>query len=186
MGIIPERATRLPGAEFSLNPIGSGPFHFSSHIPNRELVMRRFEHYFGQKPLLKGIQFKFIKDGMIRTMELMKGTIELTQNDIPPRLVALIRNKPNTKLSSCPSNNYTYIGFNMNHPILKKAKVRQAIAYAINRQAIIDQVFQGTAIQATGLLNPDHWAYESDVVTYKYNLVRAQKLLDEAGFPDPD
>ncbi|MBN2355297.1 hypothetical protein JXO59_04250, partial [candidate division KSB1 bacterium] len=79
-----------------------------------------------------------------------------------------------------------YLGLNLRDPYLKHRPVRQAIAHAIDRQAMIDHLLKGHATLATGLLSPSNWAYEPDVRQYAYDLERANALLDEAGFPDPD
>jgi peptide/nickel transport system substrate-binding protein len=74
----------------------------------------------------------------------------------------------------------------LDHPILRHLKVRQAIAYAINRDLIIRHLLKELAVPATGLLSPTHWAYEPSVRQLVYDPEKARELLDEAGFPDPD
>ena len=81
---------------------------------------------------------------------------------------------------------YQYVAFNFNDPILKNVKVRQAIGYAIDRNAIIQYLRRGLATPAIGIIPPTNWAYEPDVFTFTYDPGQARKLLDEAGVPDPD
>src|SRR5204863_2771630 len=81
---------------------------------------------------------------------------------------------------------YTYMGLNADDPITGDARVRRAIALAIDRQRIVDTKFGGRAVLSTGMLPPFHWAYEGDVERYGYDPARARALLDEAGHPDPD
>jgi peptide/nickel transport system substrate-binding protein len=71
-------------------------------------------------------------------------------------------------------------------PLLSDRRVREAIAFAIDRPRIVDAKFGGRAVLATGLLPPFHWAYSGDVERHDYDPVRAMALLDEAGYPDPD
>ncbi|MFQ5692818.1 MAG: ABC transporter substrate-binding protein, partial [Nitrospinota bacterium] len=85
-----------------------------------------------------------------------------------------------------PGTNFTYLGFNLEDPILSKRKVRRAIAHAIDRGRIIRYILRGLARPATGLLPETHWAYRKDVASYPYDPALARRLLDEAGYPDPD
>ncbi|MBN2385028.1 ABC transporter substrate-binding protein [bacterium] len=186
LGIIPEGVVEGKYPDFSEYPIGSGPFRVERHTIGRELVLRRNLDYYGDQPKLEGVHFKVISDGMIRSLELMKRTIDLTQNDIPPRFIDLISKQEGIVLNSGPSDNYTYLGFNLEHPVLGVREVRRAIALAINRAAIIERVFNGLALESTGLLPPDHWAYRAGVKSYSYDPKAATALLDQAGFPDPD
>jgi peptide/nickel transport system substrate-binding protein len=81
---------------------------------------------------------------------------------------------------------YSYIGLNMRDPALKDKRVRQAIAYAVDRQAIVDHLRRGLAQPAVGVLSPAAWAFEPAVPQFRHDVERAKRLLDEAGYPDPD
>ena len=81
---------------------------------------------------------------------------------------------------------YAYVGLNMRDPILQNKRVRHAIAYAIDRQAIVDYLRRGLALPAVGVLSPVAWAFEPNVRDFTYDPARARQLLDEAGYPDPD
>ncbi|MCX7958938.1 MAG: ABC transporter substrate-binding protein, partial [Deltaproteobacteria bacterium] len=87
---------------------------------------------------------------------------------------------------SAPSVLYTYMGINLKDPILSNKDVRKAIAYAIDREAIIKYKFMGFARPSYSVLVPEHWAYEKDVLKYEFNPDEARRLLDRAGFKDPD
>jgi len=78
------------------------------------------------------------------------------------------------------------MGLNMRDPVLKDVRVRQAIGYAIDRQAIIEYLRRGMAIQATGILPPMSWAFDPQAFTFTFDPARARALLDEAGYRDPD
>ncbi len=81
---------------------------------------------------------------------------------------------------------YQYVGLNLLDPILRDVRVRQALAYAIDREAILEYLRRGLATPADGLLPPLSWAYELDVFSFSHDPDRARALLDEAGHPDPD
>jgi peptide/nickel transport system substrate-binding protein len=84
------------------------------------------------------------------------------------------------------SSNFQYLGINLEHPALGDVRVRRAIAYALDRNAIVTHLLRGQAKPATGLLPPEHWAYNGDVRTYDHDPARARRLLDRAGITDPD
>jgi peptide/nickel transport system substrate-binding protein len=182
VGIIPAGA----GDDFALHPIGTGPFKLLSYREDEELRFARFDDYFEGMPKLNGLVLKIIPDATTRMLALEKGEIDLLINALPPDMVAVLAGKPGLKLITAPGCNYTYLGFNFRDELVKKKAVRQAIAYAIDRDRIIEAILGGLAEKANGILAEGNWAYEGEVVQYNYDPARAMRLLDEAGFPDPD
>ena len=85
--------------------------------------------------------------------------------------------------SAAPGTRLAYLGFNLRDPILKDARVRQAIAYALDRQPMIDYLWRGQAQPARSVLPPQSWAYDGDVPAYDHDLDKANQLLDAAGYP---
>ena len=85
-----------------------------------------------------------------------------------------------------PGLDFSYLGFNMRDPVLRDKRVRHAIGYATNRDAIVEYLRRGLANAATGLLPPQAWAYEPDIFTFTHDPEKARQLLDAAGFRDPD
>jgi len=82
-----------------------------------------------------------------------------------------------------PGTSLTYLAFNFDDPILSKREVRQALAYATDRESIVKYLLRGQARLAASLLPPNHWAYDADVATHDYDPARAERLLDAAGLP---
>ncbi len=91
--------------------------------------------------------------------------------------------QPTLALDDRPGTNFTYLGVNLEDPILKRREVRQALAYATDRETLIKYLQHGQARVAAGILPPNHWAYEPNVTQYSLDTARAEKLLDDAGFP---
>src|ERR1700722_20941574 len=99
-------------------------------------------------------------------------------------MVHTLESAPNLKVESGPSSAVVYITFNVTDPLLKDKRVRQAVACAMDRQAIVDAIWRGQARLANTLLPAEHWAAASDaeMAQYPHDVARAQRLLEEAGF----
>ena len=182
VGILPQGAGDSPATR----PVGTGPYRLVETRRDQEIVLRAFDGYFRGKPPCPRIRLKIVPEAVSRQQELMKGSADLVVNDLTPDQVWALRTSPNLKVLSGPSNSTTYLGFNLEDPILRRVQVRQAIACALDRRRIIDVLLHGLAREATGLLPPDNWAFEGNVPRYEYDPKRAARLLDEAGYRDPD
>ncbi len=185
MGIVPKNAADK-GIDLNKNPIGTGPFRFMFKVGDRKLALARFDKYYGGRAAAPAVLFKAVADDTVRALEVKSGKAHMLQNDIPPALLKDLKNTKGIKVVISDGINYSYIGFNLKDPILGKKEVRKAIAYAINRQAIIKHKLMDTVTAASSLLSPVNWAYYKKVKTYPYNPGLAKKLLDKAGYPDPD
>jgi peptide/nickel transport system substrate-binding protein len=118
---------------------------------------------------------------------LVGGSADLMQNALRGDLVDEVAQRPRVRVAAAPSTILTYMMCNLDDPILRDLRVREAIALALDRPAVIDARFEGRATLATGLLPPASWAYEPDVPRWTRDLPRARALLDAAGYrPGPD
>jgi peptide/nickel transport system substrate-binding protein len=135
---------------------------------------------------VKRLVFKTIRDDNSRLLALVGGSGDLTQNTISQLLIDAVEKQPRLSVDTGRSSVYSYLLLNNEDPILQDVRVRRAIAYAIDRKTIIHTKLHDRAIAATGMLPTFHWAYEKDVPSYEFDPERAKKLLDEAGYPDPD
>jgi peptide/nickel transport system substrate-binding protein len=145
-----------------------------------------FDGYWAGPPSNAGIEFRIVPDDTMRSLELRKGTADLMINDIPPDIVHTFEESGDFNVTRGPGLDFSYVGFNMLDPILSDKRVRHAIGYAINREAIVKYLRRGLAREATGLIPPLAWAYEPSIHTFDYDPAQAMRLLDEAGYPDPD
>ncbi|MGA1876303.1 MAG: ABC transporter substrate-binding protein [bacterium] len=186
LGIIPRHVAEKANHNLSFHPVGTGPFKLIEWKSDDSLTFQAFPEYFEGPPKLSTVVYRIIPDEAIRLLELKKGNIDLLQNALSPDAIQSLRDHPDIKLIQKSGTNYTYVGFNLEDPILQNRMVREAIALAINREAIIEHLLGNLAEPATGVLAPSNWAYEPDVAIYDYNPQKATWLLDEAGFPDPD
>jgi peptide/nickel transport system substrate-binding protein len=167
-------------------PPGSGPFKVAAVESGEKVTLKANPDYWEGEPKLAGIVFKAVPDAMVRVLEFKKGTIGFMQNDIEPDLLPWLRENTAASIETHQGTTFQYIGFNLTHPILRQHKVRQAIAYAIDRDAMIHHLLKDTAVKADSVLSPLNWAYADDLRHWPYDPERAKQLLDEAGFPDPD
>jgi peptide/nickel transport system substrate-binding protein len=178
IGIIPEGTSD----QQANRPVGTGPFKFESYTEDQEVVLSAFDEYFEGSSSIKRLAVRIIPDNSARESELRKGSVDLAINvDFDPVTVESLQTAPGIKTEITDGTNITHLGVNMQDPILKDRRVRQALAYAIDREAIIQDVLRGQAIPARSILPPNQWAYEPNAADYKYDPDRARRLLAEAG-----
>jgi peptide/nickel transport system substrate-binding protein len=184
IAIIPENTFESQ----AIKPIGSGAFKFVKYDESQQVVdMEANDNYWEGAPNIKHLRVKVIPDANTQQAEIVSGRVDLAVNTAlsPDAYVNLAKN-PNLQLVQSPGVNVQYIGFNNESAPLNNARVRQAIAYAINRESIITNLLQGQARIAHSILPQESWAYSTTQKTYNYDPAQAKKLLDEAGFTDPD
>jgi peptide/nickel transport system substrate-binding protein len=122
----------------------------------------------------------------MRGLELRKGSVDLIVNDLSPDIVWQLQREGRVQVETAPGTDYAYIGLNLNDPILSHVEVRKAIGYAIDRDAIVKYLRRGFATTAVGIVPPMSWAFERNVFDFRHDPEEAQRLLDAAGFRDPD
>jgi peptide/nickel transport system substrate-binding protein len=122
----------------------------------------------------------------MRGLELGKGTADLVVNDLTPDIAYQLESNPRLRQIQSPGVDYQYLGLNLRDPVLGDVRVRQALAYAIDRQAIVEYLRRGLAVPAVGLIPPLSWAFAGDAFSYPHDPDRARALLDAAGYTDPD
>jgi peptide/nickel transport system substrate-binding protein len=179
IGIVPYGS----GEEISRHPIGSGPFRFVAAEPDKEVIIERNDGYWGEKARLKRVRFAVIPDATTRALELRKGSADIAVTSLTGDMVLALERESNLEVLCAPGTVVGYLAFNTREPILKDVRVRQAVAYAIDRTAIIHYLMRDFARPAYSLLPPESWAYNGDVPHYDYNPDRARQLLEQAGYP---
>ena len=167
-------------------PIGTGPYRFVRYRADEDVVLSAFEGYWDGLPQNTGVILRIIPDETMRGLELRKGSADLTINDVSPDIAYQLQRDGGLTIAQAQGVDYTYIGLNMRDPVLRDKRVRHAIGYAVDRQAIVDHLRRGLARPAVGVLSPVAWAFEPNVHQFHYDIARAQRLLDEAGYRDPD
>lgn len=186
MGIVPADAAKQSGKDFGRRPFGSGPYQVESFEPGGAVVLVENPGYHGPRPAIEKVIFRVIPDDVTRVLALERGEVHLLQNSVPPDDLALLKKNPGLLVTMEPGVNYSYLGFNLEDPILSDLEVRQAISYAIDREKIAGCLLRDTVTLASGIMAPSHWAYNPNVKKFDYDPETAKRLLDKSGHPDPD
>ena len=181
MPVVPDAA----GLQLSFHPVGTGPYRFGRYVVDDHLDLEAFSDYFRGRPKNDGVILRIVPDEVMRGLELRKGTIDLVVNDMSPDIVAELESNEQLKVMTSPGSDYQYIGLNLRDPAFADRRVRQALAHAIDREAIVKHLRRGLAVPAIGPLPPVSWAFTPDVFAFAYDRARARALLDEAGYRDP-
>jgi peptide/nickel transport system substrate-binding protein len=175
-GIVPASAIRASRA-LHQRPLGSGPFRFLDWPEPGHLRLERIAD--GQV-----IEFLRVGDPTVRVLKLLRGEVDLLQNDLPAELLGYLDRQHGITVNHGPGSNFAYIGFNLENPVTRDVRIRRAIAHAIDRTAIIEHVLANAAKPAAALLPPDHWAGNPDLEPVPYAPQEARRLLATAGYTD--
>jgi peptide/nickel transport system substrate-binding protein len=178
MGVVPAGS----GEELARHPVGTGPFRFVSQVQDREVVVERNPHYWGKPPGLARVRFNVVPDATTRALELRKGSADVEIDALPADMVATLARQPQLAVERAPGTSYQYLAMNLHDPILKDVRVRQALAYAIDREPLIHYLWRDMARPANSVLPPQHWAYDPTAKEYPHDSAKARQLLDEAGY----
>lgn len=179
------------------NPIGTGPFKVKKIQPGEFVELERFDDYWQGKPYLDGVVYKIVDANLTEGL-LQNGEVDIME--IPASQYKQIKELPNTNLFEEPSLSYSYIGFDfgrwdateekvvMDNPKFQDKRLRQAMAYALDRQALIDAFSNGLGEVINAPMPVVSWAKapDSELNAYEYNPDKAMQLLDEAGYKDID
>ncbi|HYH86556.1 MAG TPA: ABC transporter substrate-binding protein [Pyrinomonadaceae bacterium] len=169
-------------------PVGSGPFKFVGYDESQQVVdLAAYENYWQGAPQIKELRVRTILDANTLQAELQSGRIDIAPgaSNLSPDSFNFLGQDSKLKVEKFPGANIVYLGFNVERPPLNNVKLRQAIAYAIDRESIVRDLMLGQARIAHSILPESSWAYDASQ-KYAFDPARAKQLLDEAGMPDPD
>jgi peptide/nickel transport system substrate-binding protein len=174
-----------PEEELLEKPIGTGPFKFVKWFEGDRIEFEAFEDYWGGQPAFKYLTLRIIPESAARALEIEAGTVDIS-TAVQASDVEILEANEDVKIYSSPSYMITYMGFDANVEPYNNVLVRQALSYAIDREAICENVYAGLAVPASyGRLSPVYRGYTEDGVSYyEYNPEKAKQLLAEAGYPN--
>jgi peptide/nickel transport system substrate-binding protein len=178
--IVPEGSI----ARQNTKPTGTGPFKFVRFDEEQNIIeFQANPDYFEGAPTVKNLCVKTVTDAASLETELQSGAVDvapITYN-LPPDVLQSLERNPKLKVEQFDGANIDYLGFNTKSPVLKKVKIRQAIAYGIDRQRIISELLLGRAKIAYSVLPRNSWAY-FEGTKYNFNPELAKQLLRESGY----
>ncbi len=169
-------------------PVGTGPYRFVEWKTGEKVVFDASPDYFEGKPYIARVITRVIPDQATMFLELKSGGVD-TMALTPPQYVRQTDTaefKKSFNRYKYTASGYTYLGFRLSHPFFKDKRVRQAIAHAADKKALIDGVLLGLGQEATGPYKPGTWAYNPNVRKYPHDPERSKALLAEAGWKEKD
>ncbi|HWT77242.1 MAG TPA: ABC transporter substrate-binding protein [Candidatus Methylomirabilis sp.] len=184
MGIASPKAVEKSGLAFGKNPVGTGPYKLVEWKAGQEVILEANQDYWDKagKPKIARVVVRNIKDNSQRLAALKAGELNGFEG-LNPDDVKVVRADQNLQIILRPTNTTGYVAFNFKIKEFQDKRVRQAVAYAINKKGIVDALYGGTGIVATQFQPPPLWGYNKTLKDFDYNPQQARDLLKEAGFP---
>ncbi|WP_068675016.1 glutathione ABC transporter substrate-binding protein [Oceanobacillus sp. Castelsardo] len=172
-----------PGTVINAKPNGTGPFKFEERKHGQSITLVNNENYWGEPALLDSVTFKVVPEDLTRISELTTGNAHIS-TPLSPSDVAQVEGTDGIHVQKQESSSIGYIGFNMDKKPFDDVRVRKAISMAIDKEQIINGIYDGVGIPAQGPLAPGIFGYDKDLNGLEYNVEEAKKLLAEAGYED--
>jgi peptide/nickel transport system substrate-binding protein len=182
MAIVQRR--NVESGQIATHPVGTGPFAFRSHKSGDSITLAANPSYWGGTPKVPGVTFRFISEPSTALSALQAGEVDWTDS-VPTQRVAQLRDDDSLHLAVTASNDYWYLALNEAHEPWDDVRARRAVAYGIDRDAIVQATSYGTAA-ANQLAIPEGNPWYTDYDRYRYDTGTANRLLDEAGVGDVD
>jgi len=180
--IVSPTAVRKYGQDYALTPVGTGPFKYASWDRGQRVVLEKNPSYWRFPLKLDRIIYRPIVEDQARLTELLTGALDLIVGT-PPDYVGQLEANPKVTLLKQVGAHVWYLGINNQKKPYDDKRVRQALNYAVNKDAIVRDVLKGTGSLSVGPVLPKTWGADGGLKPYPYDPERAKKLLAEAGYP---
>jgi peptide/nickel transport system substrate-binding protein len=181
-GLAIVQKANVESGDITTAPIGTGPFKVASWTSGDSIELVRNDDYWGTPPSLDGVTYRFIPDATVALTNLQAGEAQWTDN-LPPQQVNSLMDSTDIVVKAVPSNDYYYFALNEKHTPFDDVRVRQAFAYAIDREAIVQAALFGNGtVNETAIPATSGWYY--DYAPYTRDLDKAKALLADAGVSD--
>ncbi|MEN3791653.1 ABC transporter substrate-binding protein [Fulvimarina sp. MAC3] len=179
--IVSPAAVQQYGADFGRHPVGTGAFKFEEWQANQRVVVSKFPDFWEGAPDLEVVVFRPVGDANTRVAEMLSGGLDLMV-EVPPDSLRTFEDDPNFKVYEEAGPHLWFLILNTKEGPFADKKVRQAVNYAIDKEAIVENVLQGTAEVAAGPIPPAFaWANDGSVEPYPHDPEKAKQLIAEAG-----
>jgi len=180
--VIPQKLVQAQGSSFFQHPVGSGPFKVTSYSADSEIDLARNPYFYGTKPKIATVKYLIVPNDNTRVLMLENKKADIIENP-PGNLIQQIDKTPGLSVQLFPSTRVDFIQLDQHFAPFKNPFVRQALNYAIDRNAIVKLAYQGNAVPGASFL-PDKMQYfDSSITPYPYNPAKAKQLLAQGGYP---
>lgn len=180
--LVSPTAVEEHGKDFGRHPSGTGAFKFEEWEPNAKVVISRNEDYWDGAPPLEAVVYRPITDANTRVAEMLAGGLDIMV-EVPPDSLSQFRDNPDYKVLEQAGPHVWFLILNTKEGPFADKKIRQAVNYAVNKKALVENVLQGTAEIAAGPTPPAFaWAHNEELEPYPYDPEKAKALLEEAGY----
>jgi peptide/nickel transport system substrate-binding protein len=180
LGILP-RALARSGAEVRA-PVGAGPFQLAAPPGRDAIQLVPFMGFHRDAPKVRSLTIRVVRDETARVLELLDGQADLLIGGLSPAILPAVRRERSLSVVTAPGTGLAYLVPNVRGGPTADPRVRRALCHAVDRASIVRHKLSGLARPAQGFLPETHWAY-APVPGCAYDPARAERLLDEAGFP---
>ncbi|MCQ5130595.1 ABC transporter substrate-binding protein [Butyricicoccus faecihominis] len=186
MYIVNQKAMEELGDDFGAKPVGTGAYMIDEWVQGDYIKLKAFDDYWGGAPKIKTLMFRIIPESSQAMIELETGGVNLTL-DISGKDIERVEASDSLKMIRGKSVTNDFLCFNTAKEPFSNKTLRQAVAYALDKDAILQAVFQGQGQVAYGPLTTDTWAFDESLKTnppYSHDLNKAKELMAQAGYPD--
>lgn len=181
--ILSPKAIKEFGADTATKPVGTGPYKFNKWERGNNITLDKNPDYWGTKAKNDQLVYRFIIEAQARMNELLTGSVDVAIA-LPPDFVEKLKTNKDITVLQDKGIHFWYVGMNHDVKPLDNVLVRQAIAHAINKQALVKDILRGTAVEGFSPIQPGTWGHNAKVTKYDYNPEKAKQLLAQAGFPN--
>jgi peptide/nickel transport system substrate-binding protein len=181
--IVPEKLVKAQGKAFFQHPVSSGPFYVTAYNADSEVDLTANPYYYGTKPKISKVKVLIVPNDNTRVLMLQSKKADVIENP-PGNLTSQIDKTPGQHVDLFPSTRVDFIQLDEHYPPFKKQLVREALNYAINRQAIVKLAYQGNATPGASFMPYKMQYFDSGITPYPYDPAKAKQLLAQAGYPN--
>src|SRR6266852_2664518 len=181
--IVSPTAAMKSSQDYAVSPVGTGPFKFASWDRGQRVVLEKNPSYWRYPVKVDRVIYRPVTEDQARLTELLTGGLDLIVGT-PPDFVAQLENHPKVTLQKQVGAHVWYLGFNNTKKPFDDKRVRQALNYAVNKDAIVRDVLKGTGAVSKGPVLPNTWGADTALKAYPYDPEKAKRLLAEAGYPN--
>ncbi|PLR91595.1 ABC transporter substrate-binding protein [Bacillus sp. T33-2] len=179
--IVEPGAVKSLGEKYNTEPVGTGPYKVEKYTPNNELLLTRFDEYWGKKGKTKNIRFRIMPESSVRLAALQRGDVQIAETMSPDKLNT-IKNDQNLEVSQTKTLRVDFLVLEFKNKWIADKNFREALSLAIDRKSLVNNVLGGTTIPASSVSPPGTIGFNEDLPVYKFDLEEAKKLVNESGY----